>query len=72
MRPRIKGNTCAFKTTSDTALTQHVNLVHKKITNSTSKRQKCKFCSKQFNKNDTYKTHMKKIHHREVQDNQNL
>ena len=72
IRPRFNCNQCGFKTTSDIVLKQHVNLNHtkngcsktdnnkKKIV--VSKRKKCEYCEKQFNKEETYKKHMKTSH----------
>ena len=69
MRPRLSCDICEFKSTSETVLNQHKNLNHKTTTKNikkhsttSSKRKKCEYCDKQFNKEETYNKHVKKAH----------
>ena len=65
MRPRLSCDQCGFKTTSEAVQKQHKILNHSKngFTNhKTSKRKKCAFCEKQFNKEETYKKHIQSTH----------
>ena len=69
MRPRLTCDICGFKSTSDIVLNQHKKFNHKTTTKTTkklnttvSKRKKCEYCDKQFNKEETYKKHVKKFH----------
>ena len=41
------------------------------IKNVKSKRKKCDICAKQFNKETTFMTHMKKVHEGNILNNQN-
>ena len=61
MRKRYACDVCGFKTTSKTTLTMHTASNHKGIQKG-SKRIKCSQCTKQFNKESTYKQHMSKQH----------
>ena len=59
--------------TSEAVQKQHKILNHSKngFTNhKTSKRKKCDFCEKQFNKEETYKKHIQSTHETEALNNQ--
>ena len=68
MRPRLTCDICGFKSTSDIVLKQHKSLNHKtsqktkKPNTTVTKRKKCEFCEKLFNKEETLKNHVKKFH----------
>ena len=74
IRPRLSCDQCSFKSTSETVLKQHRRLNHSKngfTNNKKSKRKKCDYCEKQFNKEETYQKHMKSAHGNQVKNNQN-
>ena len=61
---------CGFRSGSETLLKRHKDLNHNEINATTrktytSKRLKCEYCDKKFNKFETFKKHMKLIHKKE-------
>ena len=50
------------QTTSECVMKRHIELKHETKKATTSKRRTCDVCSKKFNKEHTFKTHMETIH----------
>ena len=62
---------CGFKTTSDYVLKRHTQVSHEsknKDKDTKSKRKICNECGKRFNKESTYRTHVRTMHGGETND----
>ena len=59
MRIRFTCDTCDYKTTSKTMLILHKSSNHQ---TKATKWKSCDICDKKFNKESTFKSHMKKEH----------
>ena len=53
---------CDYKDETEGGLKKHKESIHEKKPKYVSKRIQCNKCDKKFNKKETFKTHMKKIH----------
>ena len=68
---KFQCNQCDHKEETEGNLMRHKESTHEKKGKYKSKRIQCEKCEKRFNKKETFKTHMKKIHNINVRSNEN-